>query len=315
VQRDDIDLIDICAPGGLHSEIALAALAAGKHVLCEKPLANTVPEAEAMTEAANAARERGVRSMVGFSYRRTPALALAREWVAEDGWQPSGTSGRLPAGLDRDRTPVGVRLRRRRPGPARSATSARTSSTSPSSSPASWSRRQRVDRDVVKERPLPSSASGLAAVAGAPAGEVTVDAASCSLARCDGGALATSRPPGRHGRKNGCASSLKTDRPAAWPRLRGVQRAVLLRRHENPEQAGFKRVLVTEPGHLPVRMVAARHGLGYDHTFTKPGSRPADRDRRGTPTPQPSFADGCRFARPGRPWRPARRNSSTWTTV
>ena len=48
VARDDIDLIDICTPGDSHAEIAIAALAAGKHVLCEKPLANTVAEAEAM---------------------------------------------------------------------------------------------------------------------------------------------------------------------------------------------------------------------------------------------------------------------------
>ncbi|MFE0320202.1 Gfo/Idh/MocA family protein, partial [Streptomyces albogriseolus] len=48
VERDDIDLVDICTPGDSHAEIALAALAAGQHVLCEKPLANTVAEAEAI---------------------------------------------------------------------------------------------------------------------------------------------------------------------------------------------------------------------------------------------------------------------------
>jgi predicted dehydrogenase len=48
VERDDIDLVDICTPGDTHAEIAIAALGAGKHVLCEKPLANSVAEAEAM---------------------------------------------------------------------------------------------------------------------------------------------------------------------------------------------------------------------------------------------------------------------------
>ena len=73
----------MCTPGDTHAEIAIAALAAGKHVLCEKPLANTVEEAEAMAAAAEAARAHGVRSMVGFTYRRVPAIALARRFVAD----------------------------------------------------------------------------------------------------------------------------------------------------------------------------------------------------------------------------------------
>ena len=81
--RDDIDVVDICSPGYLHAEMAIAALEAGKHVLVEKPLANTVAEAEAMADAARRAGARGVRSMVGFNYRRVPALALARELIAE----------------------------------------------------------------------------------------------------------------------------------------------------------------------------------------------------------------------------------------
>src|SRR4029079_4002130 len=69
IERHDIDLIDICTPGNTHAEIAIAALESGKHVLCEKPLANSVAEAERMTAAADAAAGRGVYSMCGFSYR------------------------------------------------------------------------------------------------------------------------------------------------------------------------------------------------------------------------------------------------------
>jgi predicted dehydrogenase len=83
VARDDIDLVDVCTPGNTHAEIAIAALEAGKHVLCEKPLANTVEEAEAMAVAADLAAEHGVRAMVGFTYRRVPAIALARQLVAD----------------------------------------------------------------------------------------------------------------------------------------------------------------------------------------------------------------------------------------
>jgi predicted dehydrogenase len=72
IARDDIDVVDIVTPGDSHAEIAIAALEAGKHVLCEKPLANTVEEAEAMADAAARAAANGVRSMVGFTYRRVP---------------------------------------------------------------------------------------------------------------------------------------------------------------------------------------------------------------------------------------------------
>jgi predicted dehydrogenase len=81
VERDDIDLVDICTPGDSHAEIAIAALRAGKHVLCEKPLANSVEEAEQMAAATSVAAEREVWAMCGFTYRRTPALALARRLV------------------------------------------------------------------------------------------------------------------------------------------------------------------------------------------------------------------------------------------
>ena len=82
VERDDVDLVDVCTPGSSHAEISIAALEAGKHVLCEKPLANSVDEARAMAEAASRAAASGVRAMVGFNFRRVPAVALARELIA-----------------------------------------------------------------------------------------------------------------------------------------------------------------------------------------------------------------------------------------
>ena len=78
-----MQLVDICTPGDTHAEIAIAALDAGKHVLCEKPLANTLAEAEAMAGAAARAARNGVRAMVGFNYRRVPAIALARRLIMD----------------------------------------------------------------------------------------------------------------------------------------------------------------------------------------------------------------------------------------
>lgn len=80
VQDPEIDLVDIATPNNSHAEIAIAALKAGKHVICEKPLAKTVQEAAAMYEAA---RESNAVNMVAFNYRRTPAVALAKRYIDE----------------------------------------------------------------------------------------------------------------------------------------------------------------------------------------------------------------------------------------
>ena len=74
----EIDLVDITAPNALHKEMALAAIAAGKHVYCEKPLAPLAADAREMAEAAEAA---GVRTQVGFNYLCNPMLGLAREMI------------------------------------------------------------------------------------------------------------------------------------------------------------------------------------------------------------------------------------------
>jgi predicted dehydrogenase len=80
VGRDDIDIVDICTPPGTHAEIAAAAAAAGKAVLCEKPLAVSYPQAAAALAAVSAA---GVHHAVSFNYRRLPAVALMRQMIAD----------------------------------------------------------------------------------------------------------------------------------------------------------------------------------------------------------------------------------------
>jgi predicted dehydrogenase len=78
VRREDIDIVDICTPNYLHEPIAVAAAQAGKMVLCEKPLANSVAEAERMAEAA-----KNVPTLVWFNYRRAPAVMLARQLIEQ----------------------------------------------------------------------------------------------------------------------------------------------------------------------------------------------------------------------------------------
>ncbi|WP_405791601.1 Gfo/Idh/MocA family oxidoreductase [Streptomyces sp. NBC_00029] len=74
-----VDVIDVCTPNDSHELISVAALRAGRHVLCEKPMSNSLGGAERMAAAASVAAERGVHSSIGFVYRRIPAVALAKE--------------------------------------------------------------------------------------------------------------------------------------------------------------------------------------------------------------------------------------------
>ena len=86
VQSTDIELVDVATPNGVHAEQAIAALQAGKHVACEKPLAGRLEDAQAMTDAADGASG---RTFVWFNYRRVPAVALAQRLVS------AGALGRI----------------------------------------------------------------------------------------------------------------------------------------------------------------------------------------------------------------------------
>ena len=79
ITNPDIDVVDITAPNALHKEMALAAIAAGKHVYCEKPLAALASDAREMADAAEA---KGIKTQVGFNYLCNPMLGLAREMIA-----------------------------------------------------------------------------------------------------------------------------------------------------------------------------------------------------------------------------------------
>jgi predicted dehydrogenase len=85
IQREDISLIDISTPTSSHMPIAIAAAKAGKHVICEKPLARSVDEALRMLEAVH---QSNVIHMVAFNYRRVPAIALTRKIISDGGIGP-----------------------------------------------------------------------------------------------------------------------------------------------------------------------------------------------------------------------------------
>ncbi|WP_217207827.1 Gfo/Idh/MocA family protein [Streptomyces sp. AC550_RSS872] len=303
IARDDIDLVDICTPGDSHAEIALAALAAGKHVLCEKPLANSVEEAEAMTHTAEQAYQRGQLAMVGFNYRRVPAAALARSMVAE------GRLGRLrhvrvtylQDWLVDPQFPLTWRLRKELAGSgalgdlgahiidlAQYLTGERLSGVSA------------LTETFVRERPLPGGAvKGLSAVAAETAtGQVTVDDAAVFTGRFPSGALASFEAT-RYatGRKNALRIELNGERGSI---AFDLERLNELSYHDGTEpgaHAGFRRILVTEPDHPYLdAWWPPGHGLGYEHTFVHQARDLVHAIAAGR-RPEPSFADGLHVQR------------------
>ncbi|MEU6357133.1 Gfo/Idh/MocA family oxidoreductase [Streptomyces sp. NPDC047072] len=302
VERDDIDLVDICTPGDSHAEIALAALAAGKHVLCEKPLANTVEEASAMTAAAEAAYGRGQLAMVGFNYRRVPATALARRMVAEG---RIGTLRHVRATYLQDWLvdpdfPLTWRLRKEHAGSGSLGDlGAHIIDLAQYLAGEQLAGVSALLETFVRERPLPVGAtSGLSAASSAGTGQVTVDDAAVFTGRFPSGALASFEAT-RYatGRKNALRIELNGDRGSL---AFDLERLNELAYHDGTEpgaHAGFRRILATEPEHPYLEgWWPPGHGLGYEHTFVHQARDLVHAIAEGR-RPEPSFADGLQVQR------------------
>ncbi|MFE2280251.1 Gfo/Idh/MocA family protein [Streptomyces sp. NPDC059454] len=302
VERDDVDLVDICTPGDSHAEIALAALAAGKHVLCEKPLANTVAEAEAMTRAAEEAAARGQLAMVGFNYRRVPATELARRMVAEG---RIGTLRHVRVAYLQDwlvdpQFPLTWRLRREHAGSGSLGDlGAHIVDLAQYLAGEQLAGVSALTETFVRERPLPTAPSaGLASVSAAGTGRVTVDDAALFTGRFASGALASFEAT-RYatGRKNALRIELNGERGSL---AFDLERLNELEFHDGTEpgtHAGFRRILVTEPDHPYLEAWwPPGHGLGYEHTFVHQ-ARDLVHAIAGGRGPEPSFADGLQVQR------------------
>ncbi len=296
--RDDVRLVDVCTPGSSHADITIAALEAGKHVLCEKPLANTVAEARAMVKAAQAARAGGVRSMVGFNYRRMPAVAFARQLIAEG---RLGAIRHVRAQYLQDwivdpEFPLVWRLRAEEAGSGalgdigahivdltQFVTGQRITGVSG------------LVETFVKQRPLPEASAGLSASgrAAAGTGQVTVDDAALFLARLDGGAVGVYEATRfATGRKNSIRVEMNGERGSLAFDLERLNELEFLDGTEEPAVQGFRRILVTEPTHPYLEAWwPPGHTLGWEHSFTHEVKDLVEAIATGT-DPTPSFEDG-----------------------
>jgi predicted dehydrogenase len=301
VERSDIDVIDICTPGDTHAEIAIAALDAGKHVLCEKPLGNTVEEVEAMTAAAERARARGVRSMVGFNYRRVPAIALARDLVQQG---RVGTVRHVRAVYLQDWIvdpdfPLVWRLQKEHAGSgALGDIGAHIVDLAQFVIGDLLTGVSALTETFVEERPLASSSGGLSATGAQDRGPVTVDDAALFTGRFSGGALgsfeatrfATGRKNALRIEVNGSAGSLAFD-------FEAMNELSFYDGSDDPATAGFRRILVTEPDHPYLSAWwPPGHLLGYEHSFTHEVRDLVEAIGTGE-DPTPSFRDGLQVQR------------------
>jgi predicted dehydrogenase len=289
VQRDDVDLVDVCTPGSSHAEISIAALEAGKHVLCEKPLANSVDEARAMAAAAERAAARGVRAMVGFNFRRVPAVALARELVAAGrlGAIRHVRAAYLGAHLLDPEFPLVWRLRAEEAG-----SGALGDLGAHAIDLAQYVAGDRITgvsgltETFVRERPLPGGGAR-------QLGTVTVDDAAAFIARFAGGAVgsfeatrfATGHDEGLRVEVNGELGSVIWEL-GAFNELRFFDAT------DDPATQGFRRIQATRSVHpYAAAWWPEGHSIGYEHTFTHEVGDLLEAIVAGR-DPVPSFADG-----------------------
>ena len=301
ISRDDIDVIDIVTPGDSHAEIAIAALEAGKHVLCEKPLANTVDEAAAMADAAASAAARGVYAMVGFTYRRVPAATFARELVTGGaiGEVRQVRAEYLQDWLVDETAPLAWRLQKEHAGSgALGDIGAHAIDLSQFITGQRLTGVSGIIDTVVTERPLLAEGSGLSGTAGTGYGTVTVDDVALFNGRFEGGALGSfvaSRMS--TGRKNALRIEISGSRGAIAFDLEDLNALGFYDGMAPADRQGFSKILVTEPEHPYVASWwPTGHMLGYEHGFVHQAKDFIEAIATGT-QPRPSFADGYQVQR------------------
>jgi len=259
IARKDIDIIDICTPGDSHMPIAIAAAEAKKHILCEKPLANTLADAQQMW---NAATKAGVIHMVCHNYRRCPAVALAKQLI------DAGTIGQIyhyrgTYLQDWIVDPAFPRVWRLVKSMAGSGSLGDILSHTMDLSRYLVGEPVEVSallKTFITERPLPDNP--------AKKGAVDVDDAALSLVRYDNGAVgylegtrfATGRKNYNRFEINGAKGSIVWD----LEQLNDLQLYV-----EEGPNSGFRTISVTDAKHPYVgAWWPSGHIIGYEHSFT-----------------------------------------------
>jgi predicted dehydrogenase len=319
IARDDIQIVDIVTPGDSHAEIAIAALEAGKHVLCEKPLANTVEEAEAMAAAAETAAAKGVKAMLGHTYRRVPATTLARDMVREGkvGEIHQVRAVYLQDWLVDPTVPLAWRLQKHLAG-----SGALGDIGAHIIDLAQYITGQKLQtvsgtiETIIRERPILESSAGLGGKGGAELGEVTVDDVAIFHGRFESGVLGTFEATRfATGRKNALRVEVSGSKGAIAFDLERLNELEFYDLTRPSTEQGFTRIYVTEPEHPYISAWwPAGHMLGYEHGFSHQAKDFVDAITSDT-DPEPSFADGVQIQRALAAVEHSSAHGSAWSSV
>ena len=289
INRKDIDIVDVATPGDLHAPMAIEAARAGKVVFCEKPLANSVREAERMLAAVRKAR---VTNMVCHNYRRAPAVMLAKH-ILETGQLGEIRHFRgayLQDWINDPDFPLLWRLDKKRSG---SGALGDIGAHVVDLARFLVGEIKEVSGDLrtfIKTRPLPDNPR--------KRGRVTVDDAAIAIARFANGAagtiegtrFATGRKNANRFEINGSLGSIAFD-------LERMNELELYLESGPRNERGFRRILVTESNHPFVKAWwPPGHIIGYEHTFTHTVYDLLEAMADGR-QPEPSFADGVKTQR------------------
>ena len=275
VASPDIDLVDVTTPNNMHAEFVFAALAAGKAVACEKPLAATLSEARAMRDAAKKAK---AKTFVWYNYRRVPAVAtaynLAREgrlgriyhvrafylqgwasspdipliWRFDKAQAGSGSLGDLGAHvIDMARFVTGDEVAE--------ITGA-------------------ISETFVKERTIPSGAGGAGIASGAKGtgkkGKVTVDDAVLAIGRMKGGSiLSLESTRFATGRENRNGIEISGEKGAIFFNFEDLNNLYYYDATAPAAVRGWTKIQASVPNVHPYQanFWPTAHPLGYEHAF------------------------------------------------
>jgi len=260
INRNDIDVVDVSSPGWAHKDQVIAAAKAGKHIICEKPIANNLKDARAMAAAVEKA---GVKSLVMFNYRRVPAISLAREMIlAGDIGEIYQIRARYLQDWIADPSfPMVWRLDKDKAG-----SGALGDIGSHIIDIARYLVGEFVDvsavmKTFIKQRPLGPK--------GKETGTVTVDDAAAWIANFDNGAIGTfDATRFARGRKNGNGFEIYGSKGSLMFDLEDMNHLKFWSAKDSPRLQGFRDILVTEPQHPFMQgWWPPGHIIGYQHTF------------------------------------------------